>query len=75
MSAFSRRHYETIAGVIRESLTEQTHALFTACEASTMVDSYVRVFKHDNPNFNPETFRKACGVSVSRRSPVNPSTL
>ena len=46
---FQRRHYKTIAKIIKSSSTRDN-----------LIVSLINFFSDDNPNFDPERFIKAC---------------
>ena len=52
MSIFSKRHYESIAKIIRRE-----YEPLDGCE---FVEAFVKEFKADNPRFDAERFRLAC---------------
>lgn len=49
MSKFQRRHYEAIAEILGYTAEKQARKFIT--------EQFVRMFKRDNPNFNPDRFR------------------
>ena len=54
--AFSKRHYEAVAEVIRDCLAA------TPPEQRLVASRFARLFRGDNPNFKRPTFMKACGL-------------
>lgn len=59
-SRFQQRHYEAIADTFKgqkENVINKKHIeAWLDC-----VNGFVAMFKADNPKFNPEKFRAACG--------------
>jgi hypothetical protein len=55
---FSKKHYETLAAVMREQVERGANKE----SVSAVVDSMVSRFRADNPAFQPDRFRKACGL-------------
>ena len=66
MPKFAKRHYITVAEIIR-SYMDRSDALtlFDAAYQQTVASMFANVFEHDNPRFNRERFLSACGVSDS----------
>lgn len=58
-SLFSRRHYEAIAAVMRETsgsiYSDDHNQIFTE-----ILDALSNLFEADNERFRPERFREAC---------------
>jgi hypothetical protein len=48
-----RKHYEAFAKMFRESGTQTT--------AEILIEKMIDILKADNPRFDAEKFRKACG--------------
>lgn len=61
MPKFQRRHYRTIAEVLRE-VREDSDTLFTSAEVFKMIGAFATAFQQDNPRFKIATFAVACGV-------------
>jgi hypothetical protein len=55
MSAFQKRHYEMIAGLIKST--------FIPAWKTELLESFCKMFKEDNPHFNRTKFLIACGVT------------
>lgn len=60
--ALSRKHYEAIAGILREQHggDPNTHDYLVMYDTASDLASY---FATENPNFDRERFLKAAGVS------------
>lgn len=63
MSNFQKRHYEQIARVIAEQLDHEgfDHESDKLIFKNVLVEDLSRLFARDNPLFNAEKFRRACG--------------
>jgi hypothetical protein len=48
---FQRRHYNRTAAAFRKHLPP---------DAGYLIELFVQIYKEDNPNFDPERFRRAC---------------
>lgn len=60
MPKFTKQHYGAIAKVLKNQYpcdAADNGILYFAMDA--LVESFVEVFMHDNPNFQPDKFRKA----------------
>lgn len=58
---FSRRHYRAIAEELSKLVTFTTHGVnreFRKTLVDAFVNDMIAMFKADNPNFQPERFRK-----------------
>ena len=62
---FTRRHYEAIADVLRGE-TDNQAPLFSLGELARIVDKLTLAFKQDNPAFDADRFRVACGFTRTR---------
>ena len=63
MPKFQRRHYESVAAVIRLALERSDSPLFDLAYQSTVASMFADVFEQDNPRFSRERFLAATGVS------------
>jgi hypothetical protein len=61
---FQRRHYQAIAEILADSVSESDH-LFTREDLARVVNRLVVVFRADNPSFDPDRF-----LAVVYPSPV-----
>jgi hypothetical protein len=62
MSAFSHRHYEAIAEIIADvSESVSIGEILHAEAGEVMIRSLELLFEEDNPKFNLQRFRNACG--------------
>jgi hypothetical protein len=59
MPQFQKRHYEVIASVMHDVLSNRrnTQDRFTVID---IVEALAREFKRDNPRFNSDRFGEAC---------------
>jgi len=55
---FSKRHYKVIAQAIKDSRADESPQIIPA---RILINLLAFHFKLDNPRFNPDAFRKACG--------------
>lgn len=58
MSLFSRKHYKAIARAVDDSRLSSSPDTITA---HWLIKVLSVMFRLDNPRFNEETFRVACG--------------
>lgn len=66
MSAFSKRHYEAVARIIRANLQDPA-SMFSPEDYSNggvqmVAEDFAVLFHADNPRFDRARFLKACGV-------------
>ena len=59
----TKKHYIALAATIRQMATDRTYDHLTLLE---VVDRLAAVLVTDNPRFDRDKFRDACGLSVSR---------
>jgi len=53
MVTFTRKHYNEIANLVAHYEPKK--------ERKKMMETYIKTFEKDNPNFIPDKFKKACG--------------
>lgn len=56
---YQRRHYEDMAGMLRDMLHVPDRTLFTVADVSNVTERMITLFSLDNPLFNPDRFRDA----------------
>ena len=66
----SRKDYELIAKALRSGFMTQPPIPMGSdvdiyANYRIIVDHMAKALEQDNPRFNPETFRKACGVLIN----------
>lgn len=59
MPKFQRRHYESVAAVLADSLVSAPGDMFVAAEVDGMIERFARVFAVDNAAFDVTRFRRA----------------
>ena len=60
-SVFTARHYKLIAQAIKDSRSADSNIIY----ADLLIGILITTFRLDNPRFNPDVFRDACGGSAS----------
>ena len=67
MSVFTHRHYEAIAEIIADVSESVSIGEISSSEAGeVIIRSLELVFIDDNPKFNLQRFRNACGKVVRK---------
>lgn len=59
---FRRRHYETVADIIRQALESNDTPLLDRAYQTAVAEMFANVFEHDNPRFDRQRFLSAAGV-------------
>ncbi len=59
---FERRHYSSIAAVMRKVTDHYLSDGLYPSEVELVVNSLSSMFEEDNPRFDPRTFKRACGT-------------
>ena len=59
---FSKTHYEAIAEVLRVRKPKEGSWQLSVAHFPTVVQEFEDMFVRDNPRFDVEKFRRACGI-------------
>lgn len=62
VAAFQRRHYEAIADVLASARSGFDEGGACQFGVECVADELARMFAADNPSFDNERFRNACGI-------------
>lgn len=64
MPKFQKRHYEAIASILANDVTERQAPLFIdAGDRRQFAHKLARYFQSDNPRFDRDRFMAACGIT------------
>ena len=68
MPRFQKRHYEAIAGIIREDITMQAPLFTDNGDRRQFAHKFAGYFALDNPRFDRQRFMSACGLDTTKGS-------
>lgn len=60
-SMFQRRHYTTVANVLKTTSDQGQRQLFTSEDIRRLTLAFCEIFTVDNPRFDRVRFLQACG--------------